>query len=401
MSDPAQNVVQATEKEKHSVGWATVELDRQRLLLGHPSNCSSLGNVLNVLVWSQVAFTTLWLILEHRERKGVGSSPPPPDALEKTPHPAAMPPTEAHLQITSACPLPCQSCHIDPAAGGDHVPTATLLERLDDFVKAGVRQVALGGGEPLLHPGLAEIAAGARARGISLGLTSSGLGLDADKVKILQGFSQVNLSLDGLGEDFVESRGYPGAGRVLEGLRKLGAAGVRTGINLVLTRAGLAGLEETAAAAAAAGAREVQLLRLKPVGRARELYAERRLRLEEAEGLWGRIEALIRRYPGMLWRADCGLIPLISEGPLDPARLQTFAIRGCQGGTALYSVDVAGKSHPCSFLPEGGAPKRELAAPCASCSLQAVCRGGCLAVARAAGVLLDPECPKVLRAAVL
>jgi MoaA/NifB/PqqE/SkfB family radical SAM enzyme len=128
------------------------------------------------------------------------------------------------------------------------------------------------------------------------------------------------------------------------------------------------------------------------------LYEERRLRPDEVEGLWGRIEALIRRYPGVLWRADCGLIPLLSEGPLDPQRLQTFAIRGCQGGTALKSVDVAGKSHPCSFLPEGGAPERVLAQPCAGCSLQAVCRGGCLAVARAAGMLLDPECPKVLRA---
>lgn len=399
MKDLEQNVVHRTKNFDGLVRWATVEEDGGRLFLGHPSNCSSLGNVLNVLVWSQVAFTTLWLILDHRESRRSGPTAPPPEVRGWTPPQAAQPPTEAHLQITSACPLPCQSCHIDPAAGGAHVPTATLLERLDHFVEAGIRRVALGGGEPLLHPGLAELAAGARTRGISLGITSSGLGLDADKISVLRQFSQVNLSLDGLDEDFVESRGYAGSSRVLDGLRRLGAAGVRTGINLVLSRAGLAGLEETAAAAAAAGAREVQLLRLKPVGRAREFYAERRLRPEEVAGLWGRIEALIRRYPGMLWRADCGLIPLLSEAPLDPQRLQTFAIRGCQGGTALKSVDVAGKSHPCSFLPAGEAPERVLAAPCASCSLQPVCRGGCLAVAQAAGVLLDPECPKVLRAA--
>lgn len=397
MSDPVVNVAQTTPIPDTLVRWATVEEDGGRLFLGHPSNCSSLGNVLNVLVWSQVAFTTLWLILEHRERRLGGLGLSPPGTGGTTPSSVNAPPTEAHLQITSACPLPCQSCHIDPAAGGAHVPTAALLERLDHFVEAGIRRVALGGGEPLLHPGLAELAAGARARGISLGITSSGLGLDAEKVSILRQFSQVNLSLDGLGEDFVESRGYAGAGRVLDGLRRLGAAGVRTGINLVLSRAGLAGLEETAAAAAAAGAREVQLLRLKPVGRAREFYQERRLQSEEVKGLWGRIEALIRRYPGMLWRADCGLIPLLSEAPLDPQRLQSFAIRGCQGGTALKSVDVAGMSHPCSFLPEGEAPQRVLGEPCASCSLQSVCRGGCLAVAQAAGVLLDPECPKVLR----
>lgn len=371
--------------------WATVETEGERLLLGHPSNCSSLGNVLNVLVWSQVAFTTLWLILEQRNRRRAGAPEgrAAPESLEV--------PTEAHLQITSACPLPCQSCHIEPQASGSHVPVSTLLQRLDALAAAGIRRVALGGGEPLLHPGLSEIASGALQRGITLGVTSSGLGLDAEKLKILKSFSQVNLSLDGLGEDFRESRGYRGDGRVLESLRELAAAGIRTGVNLVLSRSNLESLDRTAEAISSTGARELQLLRLKPVGRAKEHYEERRLNPSQVLGLWPRIETLIRRYPGMLWRADCGLIPLLSEGLTDPDRLRRFAIRGCQGGEALWSVDVEGERHPCSFLPAGEAPQRSLGEPCASCNLRDLCRGGCLAVASAAQSLLDPECPKVLR----
>ena len=380
-----------------------------RVQIGQPANCSSLGSVLNVLVWTQAAVGALWLVMEHRRRAGgpdgPGGSGGPDGASGDAPVAVRTPETEAaaaeaHLKITDACGLPCANCHVDPSAGGSHVPLADVLARLEALAARGVRRVALGGGEPLLHPELPQIIAGAAARGVSLGLTTSGVGLRAELLPALRGLALLSFSLDGLGETFRESRGWDGAARVLEAVRR--AEGVRTGINLVLTRRALAGMEETVAAAAAAGAREIQLLRLKPVGRAAAGYDDARLTAEEGAGLWPRIAAMIARWPGVLFRADCAMVPFLSVHGLPLARLERFLIRGCQGGEALRSVGSDGAEHPCSFMPGPVTPQwraGSLAEPCGSCAWQRVCRGGCHAVAAHRGDAFapDPECPRVLQ----
>jgi radical SAM protein with 4Fe4S-binding SPASM domain len=211
----------------------------------------------------------------------------------------------------------------------------------------------------------------------------------------------VNVSLDGIGDTFRAARGYDGSEGALGAIRLLAAAGVRVGVNVVLDRRTFERIEETADAAADAGASDLQTLRLKPVGRATEDYLARRLTPEQALAVWPRLRGILERHPGLTVRGDCSMVPYLAAHGLDVTRMRQFAFLGCHGADELSSVDTAGAEHPCSFVADAPTPRwREgvTTGPCATCSYRDLCRGGCHAVARhLTGDLFapDPECPIV------
>ncbi|MCA9603550.1 MAG: radical SAM protein [Myxococcales bacterium] len=177
-------------------------------------------------------------------------------------------PVEVHLAVTAHCPAGCPGCYVDATLGGEHVALDVLRGRLDDIRALGAFRVALGGGEAMLHPDLGAVLAHGRALGLEMSVTTSGLGLTAARAAMLDGASQVNVSHDGLGPDYETVRGYDGSGVAERSIRMLVAAGVRVGVNTVLTRSNFAGVPELAARIRDLGAGELQLLRYKPGGRA-------------------------------------------------------------------------------------------------------------------------------------
>lgn len=361
--------------------------------------------MLNTLVWTQAVVGALWVAAEawtaRRTRKepdgGETRLVEEPPAVVSTSETNGAP-IEAHVQVTRACGLPCPTCYVDPDAAGDHVPLTTLRERFESLAARGVFRVALGGGEVLRHPDLAAMPALARAAGLTIGATTSGLG----PLEALHAFDQVNVSFDGDGALYARTRGYDGADAALGAIRSLAARGVRVGVNVVLDRETFPALAETVRAAVEAGARDVQLLRLKPAGRAAAVYAERRLTAEQGLALWPVAQTLLEEHPGVTFRIDCALVPFLAAHDVDPQRMTRFGILGCHGGDALLSVDPTGGEHPCSFETGPVDPAwREgvTEGACASCPWRAVCRGGCHVVARhvtGRAFAPDPECPRVL-----
>src|SRR5207302_1775948 len=102
-------------------------------------------------------------------------------------------------------------------------------------------------------------------------LTTSGLGLSKARIEKLRAFAQVNVSYDGDGDTYARVRGFDGAEAAERAIERLACAGVRVGVNVVLTRDSFARLSETLVRARSLGASEAQLLRYKPVGRAASL----------------------------------------------------------------------------------------------------------------------------------
>jgi len=324
-------------------------------------------------------------------------------------------PTEVHLAVTERCPAGCKSCYADATPKGHHPTTADLRERLDAIADGGAFYVAFGGGEALIRDDLAELAAHARARGLVPSVTTSGLGLDADKARALRGFAQVNVSYDGPGDTYADVRGYDGAAVAERAMRRLNEADVRWGANVVLTRASFEALDATAARVEALGGCELQLLRFKPSGRGALDYLAQRLTDDQI----ARVPSTLRHLAdasALSLRVDCALVPfLVGDGSLAPEALERFGVMGCEAGRSLLAADATGASQPCSFWREPGAPiedawatdptldafRRYRAAipePCASCRYLSACRGGCRIVARhrsGDAFSPDPECPRV------
>lgn len=302
-------------------------------------------------------------------------------------------PLEVHVAVTSRCPAGCDGCYLDARADGQHRPFEAIAATLDEVAAGGAFTVAFGGGEPMLHPELPRIARHARALGLTPVVTTSGIGLNAERARALADFAQVNVSHDGI-DAYAEVRGFDGASVAERAIALLVAEGVAVGVNVVLTRQLLGddgrGLLELAARVRSLGARELQLLRYKPAGRAASLeYLMRRLTPAQIALLPSLMAQLV---PGV--RIDCALVPLLSFARVD--ELLALGVMGCEAGRGLSAVDVEGQSKPCSFM--AGDTRPPVAEPCASCPVRAVCRGGCRVVSEhVAGDRFapDPECPRV------
>ncbi len=332
-------------------------------------------------------------------------------------------PLEVHLAVTQKCGAGCTGCYLDARPEGEHVGRARLEAELDALARAGVFTVAFGGGEPLLRDDLAELAEMARARGITPVLTTSGLGLTDARAQALRGFAQVNVSYDGVADDYARVRGFDGARAAERAIGMLAAAGVRVGVNVVLTQSTFEHLDATVARARACGAKEAQLLRYKPAGRAASLdYLAQRLSPEQARRVPSVLRALVRAHchdGAFSVRIDCAMVPFFSADDELVARADDLArlgIFGCEAGEALLAVRADGRVAPCSFaaptelegialdgrdgdatLTRWRSAKAQPDEPCASCALRSVCKGGCKVVSTFVDGVHgpDPECPRV------
>lgn len=70
------------------------------------------------------------------------------------------------LKITDFCPMGCTYCYQDSTTKGRHAPYSRIKAILDELQRLKVFEVAIGGGEPTMHPEFSRILAGARERGI-------------------------------------------------------------------------------------------------------------------------------------------------------------------------------------------------------------------------------------------
>lgn len=335
-------------------------------------------------------------------------------------------PLEVHLAVTSRCAAGCEGCYLDARPDGIEPPRAEIERRLDALAKAGIFTVAFGGGEPTLRDDLGDLADAARTRGLTPVVTTSGLGVGPRKLAQLARFAQVNVSYDGPSAAYEEVRGFDGSAAAESTIERLARAGVIVGVNVVLTRATFDAIEATLRRAWELGAREAQLLRYKPAGRAKNLdYLARRLTLEQAKSLGPLLRRLARELPDLRVRIDCALVPFLSaDGEIAgrPDELGRWGVFGCEAGASLAATRVDGTVLPCSFAGATSIDAGAIAGegwdkdarletfrsfparppePCASCTLRPICRGGCKVVAEFVDGTFgpDPECPRVRGAA--
>lgn len=345
----------------------------------------------------------------------IGGHPAPPGALSA--------PTEVHLAVSERCPVACTGCYL--GAGPDQQPPepshASLRAALHEAAEMGVFEVAFGGGEAVLRDDLLDLAAEARALGLVPNLTTSGFGVTPERAERMAAlFGQVNVSLDGLGATYAAVRGWDGASVGLRALDTLRAAGLRTGVNTVLSRRNWDHLDALADALVARGVSEWQWVRFKPAGRGRDAYDDLALAPEQAAEILPRALAIEART-GLVLRTDCALVPFLAAHEPPPDLMNRLGVQGCVGGESLWTRHADGAWTPCSFAeaPELSSDDRgPMAAlwsdsptlqgwrswadappePCASCAWRSVCRGGCRVVARHVGgdpFAPDPECPRV------
>lgn len=333
-------------------------------------------------------------------------------------------PTEVHASLTGRCEAGCPGCYVDSYRAGERPDLAAAelgldewKRALDELAAARVFHVALGGGESMELPWLFELAHYARGIGLVPNLTTNGYRIDETTAPQCRVFGQINVSIDGVGDDHATARGVDGFARADRALTLLRKARCSFGINTVVSCRNFDHLEDVVRYARKKRVGQIEFLRYKPAGRGVEHFAEMDLTPAQAHAFYPLIRGLMKRHRVSL-RVDCSLMPMIFAHEPDLERATFFAVAGCHAGDMLAGVRPDGQVNGCSFAPVEPLDVRNLRQwwndertfapfrnwvsqapePCRSCRYLDLCRGGCHAVSLAVhGDLFrpDPGCPLI------
>jgi len=278
-----------------------------------------------------------------------------------------------------------------------------------------VFQFAFGGGEPLLHPDLLDFAEAATRAGIVPNITTNGNRLSPEMALALRaaGLGQLQISLDGATEK-TGSRTRPNYAQSLRAMEVSRWAGLRFGINTLVTRDNFRGLPKVFSLAAEKGASGVNLLRPKPPTSRPGWLEQSSLSPAEQRHL-----ALILRREtkkrGIRITLDQSLSFLAYHRSADD--LFENGVWGCGAGRRFLAIGPDGTVFPCSHFRQAvgtngdfmdawrNSPlldkfrrlEETIKGVCRRCRLVFVCRG-CRAVVTDLGSDFfdhDPHCPRL------
>lgn len=266
-------------------------------------------------------------------------------------------------RVTTQCNLGCGFCAYDRRLPGPRTraPLAEI-ERVGALLGAlqhhDGEPVLLSwlGGEPLLWPEL--LAASVRLRhehGLAISATSNGTTLRQPGVRaaLLDGFSELTLSIDGLAAFHDHVRGWPGGWmRLRDGVQALArsrtmqGAALRLRANVVLMRGNLDQFDPLCDALADWGIDEITFNQLG--GRDRpEFFPAQALQPDDVATLADALPALRARMAERGVRL-CGSAAYLQRLHAS-ATQQALPVDDCQPGQRFLFIDEAGRVSPCSF----------------------------------------------------
>ena len=122
-------------------------------------------------------------------------------------------PLTVMIAVTGRCQCDCAHCSASGLPSGGELSTEEIKRVISDAAAMGSPKIGFTGGEPLLRPDIAELAAHAAGLGLSVSLDTNGILLDAAKARALAaaGVTNINVSLDSPdARRHDRLRGYPG-----------------------------------------------------------------------------------------------------------------------------------------------------------------------------------------------
>ena len=327
-------------------------------------------------------------------------------------------PTEVHFSITGKCPLHCQHCTADSGESLEQeMTTAEIKEAIDILAEMKVFHIAFGGGELFARPDVIELAEYARAKDIVPNATTNGYYITPELARECKVFGQINVSLDGVNDDYAIVRKSGDFATADRALKALTAAGVTAGINCMVTKVNFDKLETVVNYAQELGLREVLFLRLKPSGRALQIYEDYKLTHEQNKRFFPFLMAMSAKYQPVI-QVDCSFVPHICYHKPSKKAMQVLGVEGCEGGNILLGVRPDGWINACSHYREYfqnlfDLPKlwnehshfkqfreRQVQdSACRSCGYFKICHGGCPLFSEVIGGdfnMPDPECPVLI-----
>ncbi len=154
-------------------------------------------------------------------------------------------PVLVDLQITTKCNLSCPHCYANGIAGGYHLAFSEIKKIIDQCSEMGVFELALGGGEPTLHPDFQNILRYAQSKGVVPNLATNGYQLSDQHILDIARFSgAIALSVEFVEDNFKKRRGFEFADW-LSSFKRLKRAGIKVVFQLTVSQESIKELAST------------------------------------------------------------------------------------------------------------------------------------------------------------
>lgn len=249
---------------------------------------------------------------------------------------------------TNVCNARCLHCSSNSTVRTpDELTTLEAISLMDQFADAGVLDVAVSGGEPLLRLDLFDILRHARSRNLTIGVGSNGGGLTPAQASLLMqsGVNRFQVSLDGLAEQHDKLRCWPGLfARALRSISLAASAGLRVHVCCTITRLNFECLDAFTEFISRREVMRINFSRYVPTGRGTD-------DLDLARDEWRKVVetcVLLReRYRGKL-----EIVSHLAQQILVDSEVQDMpGFIGCQAGIGQGCVTANGDVLPCVLLP--------------------------------------------------
>lgn len=133
------------------------------------------------------------------------------------------PPIELSLDPINVCNFKCKWCNAGRSLSGKKIPTDKMLNLIKDIADWGVKAVCFaGGGEPSMHPDLAEVVDMCGKCGLESSIISNGYGWSDRLIDtMVRNMRWIGISVDAANpETFKKAKGIDGFNKVIENIKK-------------------------------------------------------------------------------------------------------------------------------------------------------------------------------------
>ena len=261
-------------------------------------------------------------------------------------------PKELAVEVTNTCNYRCPFCYKNATNNG-HFITNDLIDRILEFADGNIKSILLTGGEPTLHPGIADII-NRFSKTAEVNLITNGSKLFEINHNYLEKLSFVQFSLYGLDDkNYKQITGCTsGFSRLLKSVDALKKTRVPYGGSVTICEYNADDLEKYAEVA-----KKLNMSRLKigiadSFGRAADKTYSVGVDLEKRERIYSDLLRLKREFQNSL-TIEVNNIELPDNHYKE--EIVKKVVRGtfsCGCGSEYLVVNQNGKVRPCQMLPE-------------------------------------------------
>jgi len=277
-----------------------------------------------------------WKFIKAKDRKAL-----PTDCLAA--------PSRVYFELTRKCNLGCKACFNESSVPFENeLSTNEVFEILNQLACAGTFEIRFTGGEPTTRNDFFKIICHAKKLGFYISMGTNGIYPPSKAGKIMDsGVDWFIVSLEGSEKvnDFIRGKGsYK---KALKTLKLLSKKKKRIRINTVVGKHNIQELGFLAQLADLLGAETLNLIPLRPYGRAAKLLSEQMLSKQEFYEMIKSIEDLRRKHKVKFVTT----IDLLNKENLSKQDGIVKKERTCAAGVEGAVISPIGDIYGCSYSP--------------------------------------------------